>query len=75
MKDEGNIQVMDGRRNYIVKLSNNYRLFLGYILASNNYGLQIKETLPCNLFSPCLLVIHAISYILYNIGDSRRSKR
>ena len=47
--DEGNIEVMNGCRNYNGKLSNNY-----------SYGVQMKE---CYLFSPCLFVFHTISYI------------
>ena len=73
--DDGNIQVMDGCRNDNRKLSSTYSYGTYVQVAITVYLEQIKETLTCYLFGPCLFVIHTIYYIyIHYICDSRRSK-
>ena len=38
------------------------------------YLVQIKETLPCYLFSPCLFEIHTISYIIFVTAGGIRDR-
>ena len=61
---------MDVDRSDGGKLSNNYSSTVHTYKYRSNYGVQIKETLPCYRFGPCLFVIHTIPCIFCSRGTN-----